>query len=187
MDNYPAVKTPLRELIASPAATMQDLIVAAYEPLVRHARSLVGGRRGTADALSLVHRVILDMFDAERPLLERAQFENDGVFFAYMAKALRHKLIDLARERRTAKRGGGAVVSLSGHDIPDSLCTIDYVDLHEILEQLEAASPRHWQVCELKFFCGMTNVATAEALAVSVSEVERQWRFARSFIERRLE
>jgi RNA polymerase sigma factor (TIGR02999 family) len=108
-------------------------------------------------------------------------------FFAASAKAMRHLLIDHARARGSAKRGGGQVrVTLGETSIPRSQRAPDVLALDEALERLAAAHPRRGQVVELRYFGGPTNDEIAEVLEISPATVERDWRYAQAWLYQEL-
>ena len=113
-------------------------------------------------------------------------------FFALSAQIMRRILVDAARARTAAKRGGrgarpdhNSAVDLD--QIPSidssasSLCALD-----DALEELSRIDPRRARVIELRFFGGLTVEETAEVLKVSPQTVMRDWRLARAWLAREL-
>lgn len=111
-----------------------------------------------------------------------------AAFCAAAVQAIRRVLLDHARGRRRAKRGGPAArrVTLSSGDLLDTPREWDYCDIHDALEELEAIDPRVARVVELRFLCGLTDDETAAALGCARRTVLRDWRFARAWLARRL-
>ncbi len=108
-------------------------------------------------------------------------------FFAVSAKAMRHILIDHARARGSAKRGGGEVrVTLDEAATPRAQRAPDVLALDEALERLSAQHPRRGQVVELRYFGGLTNDEIAEVLEISPATVERDWRHAQAWLYQEL-
>ena len=123
-------------------------------------------------------------------------------FMALAAKVMRQLLIDHARARRAAKRGGGAVNVASGRGsdaadertlmtldqtpAPDGVSSADVLDLDEAVVALSAQYPRAARVVELKFFGGLTAQEIATVLGVGDATVERDWALARGWLARRL-
>jgi RNA polymerase sigma factor (TIGR02999 family) len=106
---------------------------------------------------------------------------------AIAARQLRRILINYARDSRTSKRGSGSIkVSLEelgdlpGREPPD------LVQLDIALATLQELDPRAEQVVTLRYFAGLTEAETAEALGVSISSVKRDWDFARTWLLREL-
>ena len=155
-----------------------------YDELRRQARACMR-RESTAHALqttALVHEVFLRLASAECP-----DWQHRVHFLAVAARAMRRVLVDLARARRTSKRGGGAVhlpldTSLAAPINP----AVDLLALDEALEALSQLDARKSQVVELRFFGGLTNEETAAVLVISTDTVLRDWRLARAWLFRRL-
>jgi RNA polymerase sigma-70 factor (ECF subfamily) len=99
------------------------------------------------------------------------------------AQLMRRILVDLARSRRYAKRGGEAVrVTFEKVlDMPD-IHAPDWVTLDDALKALEALDPRKSRMVELRFFGGLSVEETAEILQISPDTVHRDWRFAKSWL-----
>lgn len=116
-----------------------------------------------------------------------AQLEAPGLEAA-ASKAMREILVDHARRRSAAKRGGGwrrvtldpAACELPGREL-------DLLALDEALENLAALDGRQAQVVELRYFGGLSTEETARALGVSARTVEGDWHMARAFLRRALE
>jgi len=108
-------------------------------------------------------------------------------FLAVAARAMRRVLIDLARGRRTSKRGAGAVHVPLDTSLPaPSNPPVDLLALDEALLALTQLDHRKAQVVELRFFGGLTNEETAAVLAISTDTVLRDWRLAKAWLLRRL-
>lgn len=108
-------------------------------------------------------------------------------FFGVAAHLMRRVLVDCARQRKTAKRGGGAIqVSLSEAIGAPGPRRADMVALDDALQELEKLDPRQSQVVEMRFFGGLSLEETAEALKVSVATVRRDWSLARAWLFREL-
>jgi RNA polymerase sigma factor (TIGR02999 family) len=144
--------------------------------------------QGTLNTTALVHEAYLKLVDQRR-----ATWESEAHFLAAAAKAIRHILINYARDRRAKKRGGDwRRVSLSereleGHaewDQPSWEAHV--VALDEALQRLAIRSERQSRIVECRFFGGMTVQQTAEALGVSVPTVTRGWTMARAWLHREL-
>ncbi len=109
-------------------------------------------------------------------------------FFSIAARAMRQILVDHARARLSAKRGGGAVkLSLEDEATSTAFLAVEIRDpellaLDEALEQLAKVSPVQCQIVELRYFSGLTIEETAQALKISAGTVKRQWVFARAWL-----
>lgn len=113
-----------------------------------------------------------------------------GHFQAVAARAMRQVLIDHARKRGAARRGGG----VRGLTLEPALVSgaapaggaLDILDLESALSTLEALHPRHARLVELRFFGGLSAPDAAEALGLSLSTVEKDWAMARAWLLRSL-
>jgi RNA polymerase sigma factor (TIGR02999 family) len=107
--------------------------------------------------------------------------ENRAHFLAYAARVMRSIIVDFARQRLAARRGGGAIEVPLDTEAGDSasLPEADVVRVHEALEQLAAADERLVRLVEMRYFGGLTEDEIAEALNVSTRTVQRDWEKAR--------
>lgn len=116
-----------------------------------------------------------------------AEWQNRAHFFAVASQVMRHVLVDYARARRRAKRGGAAVhipVDAAVVLSPEQLDEIVAVDL--ALQRLATKDERKSKVLEMRFFGGLTVEETAEVLGVAPNTVIRDWNFARAWLRREL-
>jgi RNA polymerase sigma factor (TIGR02999 family) len=158
-----------------------DLIARVYGELRRVADGLMRRERPshTLSPTAVVHEAVIKML-AEASL-DRAV--DRSYLFASAALAMREVLIDHARRRGTARRGGGrqrvpldAVLDYFNDQ------GVDLVAIHEALDRLAERNGRQAQVVTLRYFGGLTVPEIAEALGVSVGTVERDWRIARAWL-----
>lgn len=113
--------------------------------------------------------------------------ENRTHFLALCAQIMRRILVDHARERASAKRGGQVVrLALDEVPVPAPGHGIEVLALDEALQNLARIDPRKNRVVELRYFGGLTIEETAEVMAVSVDIVKRDWRMARAWLLREL-
>jgi RNA polymerase sigma factor (TIGR02999 family) len=126
----------------------------------------------------LVHELYLRSGPAP---LQRATSKAE--YFSFAAKAMRSILVDHARSRRAAKRGGGNLkVSLEHDPAAPAQDDLDIEGLDEALAKLESLDPQRAKLVELRFFGGCTMPECAEALGISVATAERWWRGARAWL-----
>ena len=161
----------------------------ALAPLVQQelhrvaARQMAGERRGhILQPTALVNEVYVRLVD-----WHNVKWQNRAHFFGVAARIMRRILVDAARARGRAKRGGDALqVSLA--DVSDVAVppTQDLVALDDALKTLETLDPRQSQVVELRFFGGLSLEEAAEALQVSVGTVRRDWSLAQAWLYREL-
>jgi RNA polymerase sigma factor (TIGR02999 family) len=174
------VTTLLGELRRGNDRAREDFVTLVYPELRRIAgRYLRQERPGhTLLATGLVHEVYLRLFGAEP-----ASWQNRAHFFAAVAREMRHLLVDYARARNAKKRSDGNVrISLSDVHASADARGEDLVALDEALSRLERIDPRASQVVELRFFTGLSERETAEALKISPSTLKRDWNFAKAWL-----
>ena len=148
-------------------------------------RRLAGGGRGRGGTLSttaLVHEAYLKLADRAGPdWVDRAHF------LAVASLAMRHVLVDRARERSTLKRGGRHQVTLDD-DVSTVAAQADaLLQLDDAIDRLARSEPRLARVVECRFFGGLTEPETAEALGLNVRTVQRDWVKARVLLRDALE
>ncbi len=133
----------------------------------------------TLQVTALVHEAYLELID-----ITNVDWQHRAHFFAVSAQIMRNILLDRARRRVTAKRGGSAKrVNLD--ELPDvgGGRARELIVLDDALNALAKIDARKARVIELRFFGGMTVEETAEALAISPETVMRDWKFARSWLQ----
>lgn len=118
---------------------------------------------------------------------KNTKWQNRAQFFGVAAKLMRRILVDHARARRAAKRGGANYrITLSHpqdlHGQPD----VTLLAVHEALTELAQLDRQQERIVELRFFGGLTIEDTAEVLAISDATVEREWKMARAWLWQRL-
>ncbi len=161
------------------------LFPVVYDELRRLAQRVrQGPSMETLNTTALVHEAYLRLVGPEHDV----SFESRAHFLAVTAKAMRHVLVDYARRRGAAKRGGDAVrVDLTaalGAQAPPDDATLIAVD--DALRHLARLDPRKARVVECRVFGGLTLDETAAALGVSAATVKRDWRMAQAWLWRAL-
>lgn len=115
------------------------------------------------------------------------QWQNRAHFFGVAAQAMRHILVDYARSRQYAKRGGGEqVISLDEALTVSEERAAELVALDDALKELAKVDRRKSQVVELRYFGGLSVEETAEVLKVSPVTVMRDWSMAKAWLHREL-
>jgi len=110
-------------------------------------------------------------------------WHNRGHFFGIAAKLMRQILVDYARKRHFAKRGGNAWhVSLDEAAIVADERASELISLDEALQELAEISPEQSRIVELRFFGGLTIEETAEVMSLSVDKVKRDWTMAKTWL-----
>lgn len=165
--------------------SVDRLVALAYEELRAIAHQRLGARQssGSLSTTALVHEAYLKLADRA----DTRSYRHSH-FLALASVAMRHVLVDRARERAALKRGGGvAPIALDDAELavdsePDALLQLD-----EAMQRLAAFEPRLARVVECRFFGGLTEPETAEALGLTVRTVQRDWVKARVLLRRALE
>ena len=135
----------------------------------------------TLQPTALAHEAYLRLARQRSELLQRRAY-----FMSSAADVIRRVLIDHARQRARAKRGGGwTAVSLEGLLAP-ARSEVDLLTLDEALTELRDLHERHARVVELRFFGGLELREIANVLGVSLRTVKNDWRTARAWLGRRL-
>ena len=115
------------------------------------------------------------------------RWQNRAHFFGIAAKIMRRILLNYARDRHRAKRGGAAVqVSLSDVAVMSEAKSLELIALDEALERLAAIDKRKSRVVELRYFGGLSVEETAEVMKVSPITVIRHWNMAKAWLAREL-
>lgn len=176
-----------RLLQASPddAAAQDRLYAIVYDELRGVARNQLRAERAghTLQATALANEVYLKLMGQQA-----ADWQNRAHFFAIASRATRRILVDHARGRLRAKRGGGAPhTSLTaGRHVAGAAPDTELVALDEALSRLRETDPAKCQVVEMRYFGGFKNEEIAQALDVSTKTVERHWKFAKAWLFRTL-
>jgi RNA polymerase sigma-70 factor (ECF subfamily) len=146
-------------------------------------RQMAGQPPGhTLQTTALVNEAYLRLIEAKR-----ASWLDRSHFFAACSQIMRRILVDHARARQAAKRGGGVLVeSLEEAWVTSVLPDTDVVALDEALNTLAKVDERKAKVVELRFFGGLSVKETAGVLEISEESVLRDWRLARAWLAREL-
>ena len=129
----------------------------------------------------LVHEVYMRLAEAGVALHDRTHF------LSVAARVMRRILVDLARQRRAQKRGGGEIrVTLTGEPAASSPDPVDVLTLNSALVRLQALDARQAEVVELSYFGGLTHPEISALLGISPATVDRDLRHARAWLKREL-
>ncbi len=141
-------------------------------------------RRGhTLEATAILHEAYLRLAGESG-----VQWQSRGHFVGLVAHVMRRVLVDYARERNTARRGGRSPrVTLVEAAASTRQRPVDLLDLDRALAELAELDPQKVAIVEMRYFGGLTIEETAQALAVSEATVVRQWRKARAWLLHRLD
>lgn len=136
----------------------------------------------TLQPTALVHEAYLKLIDQTR-----VNWQGRTHFFAVGAQAMRRILVDHARARHRAKRGGGwQRVNLDEQLLLSPDRDEDLLAVDEAIDKLAEVDPRQARIVELRFFGGLSVEEVAEVLGVSKRTVENEWKIIRAWLRREL-
>lgn len=154
------------------------LISLVYADLHRLARAHGGTDGRTMSPTSLVHECFLRIMDPGA-----SSVESKNHFFNLASRVMRQVLCDYARERLAEKRGGGAVHdTLSKIDAEMHAEATGLIELDELLTRLGEVEPGAARVFECRYFAGLSEQETADALGISLRTAQREWHQARQWL-----
>ncbi len=159
-----------------------ELLPSVYAELRRLAAVQMRHERDdhTLDATALVNEAWLK--------LNGESFTNRSEFLRVAAEAMRHILIDHARQRAALKRGGGRTrVSLSEVELADRILPDELLSLNDALERFAIVEPLKAELVKLRYFVGLTEDEAAAALGISRSTSSRYWTYARAWLSDAME
>ena len=174
----------LHELEAGQHAALNRLVEVAYPELRRIAHRECGRERqsSTLECTAVVHEAWLRLAQAQH-----TTWKDRAHFFAFASRLMRSILIDYARARNSAKRGGGTpALTLIDTDAVTPPQDVEILELDAALEELEKLDSLQARIVELRYFSGLSIPETAEAVGVSESTVKREWVIAKTWLRRRL-
>lgn len=174
---------------AGDPAALDALMPRVYAELRRQARRALRREAAghTLQPTALVHEAYLRLAGQQQ-----GQWRNRAQFFGVAAQLMRRILVDHARARRAAKRGGADRVCVTladgdaGAAVEVSESAVDMLALDDALHRLAAMDARQAHVVELRYFGGLTIDGTAAVLAISPATVKREWVVARAWLRREL-
>lgn len=183
MSYQPSPQTVTRLLVEwsrGDGAALDELAPLVYAELHRIAASFMRRERAdhTLQPTALVNEAFLRLIDQRE-----ATWQNRAQFFGVAAQMMRRILVNHARDRCAAKRGGGEL-RLSLDETIDYFAEqdVNLVRLDEALNALERIDGQQSRIVELRFFGGLNIEETAEAVRVSPATVKREWRIAKAWL-----
>jgi RNA polymerase sigma-70 factor, ECF subfamily len=186
MTGSPAeISALLAEMNSGRKDALGRLLPLVYKELRRLAgRCMRDERPGhTLQPTALVHEAYLRLAGQER-----ANWQNRAQFMGIAGQLMRRLLVDHARKRHAAKRGG-ALVTLD-ESIRDPGCRVaqpeEILAVNEALDRLAILDPQQCRVVELRYFAGLSAEETAEAVGISQRTVEREWALAKAWLRTQL-
>lgn len=179
------ITTLLRAWAGGDHAALDRLTPLVYEELRRLARRSM---RQQAKGITLQPTAVVNEAYLRLAAIEGLQWQDRTHFYAVSAKVMRRILVDAARARFTAKRGGHA----QHVDLKDSIDAIhprsgELIALDDALAALEKVDERKSRVVEMKFFGGLSVEETAQVLGIAPRSVMRDWNLARAWLMREME
>ena len=178
---------PLTQLLeawrSGEGAAYAQVFTLAYAELKQIAaqRLRQSGRDLTITPTVLLHEAYLRVVETS------VDFKNRAHFFASMSLYIRSALVDHARARQAAKRGGAELrVSLSELSEGEDSMVAEILALHQALQRLESLDPRASEVMHLTHFAGLDRLQITQVLGLSLASVDRDLRFARAWLRQEL-
>jgi RNA polymerase sigma factor (TIGR02999 family) len=165
-------------------AALDELTPLVYDELHRVAANLLHRERPnhTLQPTALVHEAYLRLVGQKR-----TEWQNRAQFFAVAAQLMRRVLVDHARTRHAAKRGGSKCnLSLTHAEALAGQEDVDFLAVHEALNELATFDEQQVRIVELRFFGGLSIEEAAMVLGISHATVERDWKLARAWLGQRL-
>ena len=176
----------LAQMRSGNADALSALLPLVYQELRRLAARYMQQESGnTLQPTALVHEAYLRLTRQDR-----AHWKNRDQFMGVAGQLMRRILVDHARERLAAKRGGGALTMLEesiARPIADAAKPEEILAVHQALERLECLDPIQGRLVELRYFAGLSTEETSEALGMPVRTVEREWTTAKAWLRGQLE
>lgn len=162
-------------------AAIERVTEAVYTDLKRLAARYLDGEQGghTLQTTALVHEAYLRISS-----IRDVPWKGRGQFIGLVARMMRRILIDHARRRNSSKRTADAAAE-AGAAVHQGL-KIDVLAVDQALSRMQSDYPRAAQVVELHFFGGLEMSEAAEVLEISLATAERDWRFAKAWLQKRM-
>ena len=164
--------------------SLDKLMPAIYDELRRQAAHYLRQERPghTLQTTALIHEAYVRLVDQRN-----VQWQNRAHFFGIAAQMMRRILVDHARTKKRAKRGGSDIkVSLDDAAVAVKGQDLDVVAVDEALNRLAKIDEQQSRVVELRFFRGLTVEETAEVMGISPATVKRDWSMAKAWLHREL-
>lgn len=163
-------------------AALDKVMPVVYQELHRMAHHYMRKERAgqTLQTTALVNEAYLRLAD-----YKKMRWQSRTHFFAVAAQVMRRILVEKARSKKFAKRGGGAQqISLDETALVSAGRSAEVLAVDEALTDLESWDPGKGRIVELRFFGGLSIEETAEVLRVSPTTVQREWRSAKAWLHR---
>lgn len=165
-------------------AALEELTPLVYDELRRLARAYLRHERQghTLESTALVHEAYMRLVDQRE-----VQWHSRNQFFGIAASLIRRILVDHARARLAAKRGGSSIkLSLDEAMAAAEKKDLDLIALNDALKALTETDGQQARIVELRYFAGLTIEETAEVIGISPATVKRDWLVAKAFLKREM-
>jgi RNA polymerase sigma factor (TIGR02999 family) len=183
------VKTTIPSLIVAvergDESAAEPLFAALYGELHRLARHELARQGGamSVSATTLLHEAYLNIADGS----SAAVFPDRARFMGYASRVMRGLIIDHARNRQAAKRGGHFEITSLRTDVAENAADVgELSEIGEAVDELAKADPALAEIVDLKFFCGFSFAEIAAMRGTSERTIQRQWEKARIYLHRTL-
>jgi RNA polymerase sigma factor (TIGR02999 family) len=166
------------------AKALDDLMPLVHRELKRIARNFMRRQNAghTLQTTALVNEAYVRLVDSDR-----VNWQDRSHFFAISAQLMRRVLVDAARRKNSAKRGGERMQVTLADDVKTAPADqADVIAIDDALERLAKLNQRQCQIVELRYFGGLTEEEVAETLNISTRTVRRDWNLARAWLYREL-
>jgi RNA polymerase sigma factor (TIGR02999 family) len=169
-------------------SALDRLMPVVYDELRRIASRYLSRERSdhTLQTTALVHEAYIRLVKDQD-----LQLQNRAHFFGIAAHIMRRILVKYAIARKAEKRGGGdyklSLDEAIGLPEKPEQNELDIIALNDVLNTLAAVDERKSKIIELRFFAGLNNEETAEAMGLSLATVNREWRTARAWLHKELQ
>ncbi len=180
LEQDPPITQLLHAFSDGETEAVEQLVPLVYDGLRAIAHNYLAHERSshTLGTTALVHEAYLKLVDQRA-----ANWKSRAHFFAVASQAMRRILVDYARRRRAAKRGGDAVkVALDDALVMADTRADELLALDDALKELEMFDPRQARIVEYRFFGGLTVEQTAAVLDISAATVKRDWTVAKAWL-----
>jgi RNA polymerase sigma factor (TIGR02999 family) len=180
----PQVTQLLSDWSSGDQSARDQLMPLVYDELHRLAHNYMKRESPghTLQTSALVNEAFVKLVDQRN-----VRWQNRAHFFGIAAQLMRRILVDHARSRQSAKRGGGShSISFDEALVISDERSAEVVAVHEALERLSELDTRKGQIVELRFFGGLSIDETAEVLGVSPGTVMRDWTMAKAWLRREM-
>ena len=177
------VDESITQLLLDASAGKQGAVDALFPVVYAEMRRLSASylrkeRSGhTLQSTALVHEAYLRLID------QKVSWQSRAHFMGIAAQIMRRILLDHAKSKAAAKRGGGEIaLELDESSIAGKVRDVNLIALDEALLELEKIDPIRSRIVEMRFFGGLSNEESAEVLGISTATVQRQWAGARAWL-----